>query len=488
MINSKAEGSFLRKNWITIFIAMQPVLDVLAYWTQSESGTVSGYIRLVLMAVISVYVLFRYKSKGFITAIIATAAVFLAHVLNCIRVGYISPVEDISYIAKVVYLPVMAACLCCAAVHDDFSDGILKGLLISTAFEAAVIIISGVTGTYMPTYIVENLGTSGWVIDSNRCCHSDILSTLAVFAAYYAYSSKTAAVRFIIPAAVFAALITNGTTACYITLLAITAGFPIFVLLQSMIRKEKISREHRCFIVLLGALFLTAILIYPYTPRYKMEELERNSYSDNEQKFVEEMNALGYDIYNMTLEEKMSDPVVHEKLTDYYNKFIYSSLENLMIFGTDRVIEALNGTINAETLGDTRLFKRLNASFIFEDSDRLTRFAGFDFSRFASPKDDLENDYHAIYYYYGYIGIAALILAVLYIIFRIVRLMLSDFKASLTVMNFTLLMCFLLQLGLAHFSGAMLRRPNASIYLAVVIALIYRQTVLPGKAVGANEA
>ena len=487
MGNNTDKGSFLKRNWITIVIIMQPLLDVLAYWTQSESGTASGYFRLIMMLMISAYVLFHYKSKAFVMTLIAIAAVFFAHVINCARVGYISPLEDLSYIAKVVYMPVMAACFSCAATHDDYSDGIVKGLLISAALTAAVIIISGITDTYVPTYTVEKLGTSGWVIDSNRCCHSDILSGLAVFAVYYASSAESAAVRFLVPLAAFAALITNGTTACYVTLLAMTAGFPIFIILQSLIWKKPITKEKKQFIITMGSLFLTAILIFPYTPRYKMEEIERNSYSNSEQVFVEEMNALGYDIYNMTLEEKMNDHVVHEKLTEYYNSFIYSSLENLLCFGTDRLIYALDGTINAETLGDARLLKRINASFIFEDSDRLTRFTGFEFSRLVSPNDDLENDYHAIYYYYGYIGIAAYIIAVLFIIIRIVRLLEFDFKGSVTTMNFTLLMCFFLQLGLAHFSGAMLRRPNASFYLAIVIALIYRQTALPGKVKIHNE-
>lgn len=36
-------------------------------------------------------------------------------------------------------------------------------------------------------------------------------------------------------------------------------------------------------------------------------------------------------------------------------------------------------------------------------------------------------------------------------------------------------MVYVLQLGLAQFSGAILRRPNASIYLALVVALIFYQ-------------
>ena len=52
-----------------------------------------------------------------------------------------------------------------------------------------------------------------------------------------------------------------------------------------------------------------------------------------------------------------------------------------------------------------------------------------------------------------------------------------------------LLLCLMLQLGLAQFSGALLRRPNVSIYLSLVLGLIYYQTVrLPaGDADGGKE-
>ena len=40
-----------------------------------------------------------------------------------------------------------------------------------------------------------------------------------------------------------------------------------------------------------------------------------------------------------------------------------------------------------------------------------------------------------------------------------------------------LLLCLVLQIGLAQFSGAILRRPNVSVYLALVLAVIHYQTV-----------
>ena len=469
--------SWIRENWILLFLVLQPLLDVLAFWTQSESGTIAGLIRLAMLAGLVLYVLLKKRSAGFFAAMGITALVFLLHVANGFRVGYISLAADLSYIARVVSLPVTAICFCCCFDGSEQCEQTVKGIWICAGLVTAVVALSAVTNTYTHTYIIEKIGISGWVIDSNRSCHSDILSTLAVFSALLAFRTEKPWLRYTLPPLLFVLMITNATTACYLTLLAVTAGFPVFVIFRSFLLKEKLNNGKRILLAEMAVLFALSIVIYPVTPRAEMEALEKQGKSDKEARFVQEMADLGYDIYSLSLEEKLSDPVVHEHLTEYYNGFIASTVNNLRVrYDVDRTIIALNGTVNGEILGDTRNMKRLNAQFIFEDSDLLTRFTGFEIAALGNTEDDLENDWYAVYYYYGYIGIALYIAVALLVLGRVVLLLIKDFKGSMTNLNFTLLMSFVLMLGLCHFSGAMLRRPNASIYLAAVIALIWYQT------------
>ena len=56
------------------------------------------------------------------------------------------------------------------------------------------------------------------------------------------------------------------------------------------------------------------------------------------------------------------------------------------------------------------------------------------------------------------------------------RKLLTDFRGSFTAENFALALSLALLVGLAQFSGAVLRRPNVSVYLAVVLGLIWYQT------------
>ena len=467
----------LREYWILLFIVLQPLLDVLAYWTQNDAGTASGYIRLVLMVVLYVFAFCKKRSPAFLAASALIALTFGLHILNGLRLGSISLSADLKAVARVAYMPVMAVSFAALVDDENKQKQILYGIFLSAAVTGVVIILSVITDTYMPTYILENLGISGWVTDSNRCCHSDIMACFAIFAAYGAFLTKKTWLKFLLPPIIMVAMITNATSTCYLTLLAVLAGFPVFCLFRSLLLKKKIDRLTRILLAEFALLFAFSIAIYPYTPRHKMEELKHAFYSDNEQQFVQEMSDLGYDIYAMSLEEKMSDPVVHEKLTVYYNRFICNTVMSMRDrFGIDRVITALDGTVSAAILDDGRIMKRLNAHFIMEDSDFLTHLTGYEFGNIRNAYEDLENDWHAMYYYYGYIGIGSYILVIAYLAWRILKLLIRSFGESLTLLNFTLLLSFVILLGLAGFSGALFRRPNASIYLALVIAMIWHQT------------
>ena len=117
---------------------------------------------------------------------------------------------------------------------------------------------------------------------------------------------------------------------------------------------------------------------------------------------------------------------------------------------------------------------------VFQDSDFATKLVGFEVSQMGphgyDGSYDLENDWHAVFYYYGYLGFALYVGFMLYFLLRILRSVRADLKRSLTLENFAYLLCLFLIIGLAHFSGATLRRPNVSIWLSLVLALIYYVT------------
>ncbi|MBO7423237.1 MAG: O-antigen ligase family protein, partial [Oscillospiraceae bacterium] len=108
---------FLKTNWILIFILLQPLLDVLAFWTQSDAGTVAGVIRLLMLAAVYCYAFLKRRTPAFLIASAGIALIFGLHILNGFRVGYTGLASDLQYIARVASMPVLAAAF--AALADD---------------------------------------------------------------------------------------------------------------------------------------------------------------------------------------------------------------------------------------------------------------------------------------------------------------------------------------------------------------------------------
>lgn len=471
--------NFLKNNWLCFLIAAQPVLDVIAYWNQNSVATVAGYIRLAIMLALPLHLLFTLKKKkGFVLSMLSIGLFCALHVLNGFRTGYISPVFDIAYMAKVAQMPVLAVCFIFYIRDEGMRKQALRGIMLAGIFLIAFLIVSIVTGTWTATY-EGGLGISGWVINDNRCANSIILVTLSVFAVLFSALSERKIVNILLPVLVSAVLIANGTKACYMGLFAIFGGFTVFMPLRRLICGEKIKKVFALTLVLL---MIGAAAVYPVTPRAKVDEAQAASALKNQSEFDGKLLSMGYDLNGMSLEEKLSDPVLRGLFEEfYYEMFGYLNPHMFQRFGTEKVLAKYGMTTEAATLIDVRIMKINYASLIWDECDVLTRLVGFESTEVCKDGSyDMENDWPALFFYYGYLGFAMYVVFILYFIYRIIRRLIRDLKGSFSFENFALLLCLILQLGLAQFSGAILRRPNVSVYLSLVLALIYYKTaVLP---------
>lgn len=463
-------------NWLLVLLAVQPILDAVAFWFQNSVATVSGYLRLAVLIILPVAVLIKTDNKKRLIYPCGVIGLFCAlHILNGFRLGYQNIFSDVQYILRVIQMPVLAVSFMCCIKDEGMKEQAIRGLKASAVLFVAMFIIAVVTGTYTPTY-TNNVGYSGWVIDGNRCANSIILVTLSTFVMYFAYISKSRLETVCLVFLVCALLILNGTKACYIAELGLLAAYGVYTVLEVIVNKIRPRWDVLAVCIVLLA---TSVLIYPYTPRAIEDRLEGAGTAEIEIRFRKELADAGYDIDTMSVEEKLADEYLLGKFTTYYHIMLDGGIPELLNdYDAERVLRSYDMTADARTLIDTRIMKRTYAKFIFEDSDTITKFVGFEFYNIGYNADglDLENDYPAILYYYGYIGIALLIGFILYFLFLVGKAMLEDFKGSLTPLNYTLIVCLALQLALAQLSGALLRRPNVSVYLSVVLALIYFQT------------
>ena len=465
--------NFLKNNWLTALIAAQPLLDALAFFTRNEVATAAGYLRLGILLILPLYLLFSLKKKGgFLLSMGVIGLYCLLHVLNGFRVGYLSLYFDVAYLAKVVQMPVLAICLVYLIRDESSKRQAYRGLTLAMALLGLCMLLAFVTGTGNSTY-GGGLGFSGWVINDNRNAHSIILVTLCCFAGYFALRSEKKWVTAALPLLITLAFLTNGTKGCYYSLYAIFAGFSAYLLLEKPVLGKKTRWG---LIALLLALMAFSVVIYPYTPRARVSESQARAAKQGEIEAV--LLEKGIDISGMSPQERFDNPQVKEVFEYYYFRYMIGVLPDLFDrFGMDRVLWHFNMRTDVAKLIDTREIKRCYSALIFEDSDPLTRLVGFEVSQIGFDGiHDLENDWPAIYYYYGWLGLGLYAAFVLYFLVLILLRLLRDFQGSFTAENVTLAMCLMLQLGLAQFSGAVLRRPNVSIYLALVLALIYYQT------------
>ena len=89
-----------QNNWIMLLIIAQPLLDIVAYWTQSPNGTAAGLIRLAIMLILPLHLLITLKDKKrFIISMGVIGIMSVLHILNSYRVGYINMLDS-SYLAK----------------------------------------------------------------------------------------------------------------------------------------------------------------------------------------------------------------------------------------------------------------------------------------------------------------------------------------------------------------------------------------------------
>ena len=472
-----AIGTFVRNHWLMLLIVIQPLLDVLAFWTKSPDGTLAGYIRLAIMLLLPLYLLFTLKEKKrFVLSMAAIALVCLLHILNCMRLGYVSAAFDISYAAKTSQMPILAVCFMHCIRNEQTRNQAYWGLFFAAAITAASIGLSWITGTSNVTYGV-GLGISGWVIDDNRCANSVIVVTLAAFSVFCAVKSDKLLINILVPALALLVLLSNGTKACYFAIFVIFTGFALFLIAEKFLKGTELKKP---VVITLLALSLLAVVLTPITPMYKVRFAQTSFAEQNQGEVETKLQELGYDIDVLTDEEKLSNPVVRQVYEDYYRKMLWSIMPNMFDrFTLDEIVQKYDYTTDAQILIDVRQIKSTYAALMWDHSDLMTHLFGIDVSDiWLTGSCDLENDWPAIYYYYGIVGFGVYLAFLLYFVVLIIRRLFKNFKTAFTADNFILLITFALLVGLAQFSGSVLRRPNVSVYLSLVLGLIYYQTVV----------
>ena len=298
---------------------------------------------------------------------------------------------------------------------------------------------------------------------------------LAAFSVFCAVKSDKKIVNILVPILTALCLIINGTMTCYLSIFLIFLGFAVFLPIERKVRGCQINR---LAILVLVIVSVVSAAVYPLTPKYQIKQSQNSFMEKTQAEF--ETGFDGQDVLptDLTPEEILADPEIHTLYTDYYWLCLWNLCPDMFErFDMDEIMSKYGFTTDASVLLNTRQMKRTYVSLMWDHSDSLTRLLGIDVSAaWNYGKIDMENDWPAIYYYYGYLGFAAYCGFLLFFVVRILRRLKEDPKSAITADNFILFVTLVLLIGIAQFSGAVLRRPNVSFYLSLILGLIYYQT------------
>ncbi|MBQ9044909.1 MAG: O-antigen ligase family protein [Oscillospiraceae bacterium] len=450
--------------WLWILLLSQPVLDAVSFWTADVGwgSTLTLALRMAVLAatVVLAFVLSERRRCYVLTAAVL-AAYWLAHALACLRVGYAEPITDLTNYIRVAQLPVYTlAFITLLRRVPDALDRVEQALAAALWLTALITLLALATGTNNPTYPKWGIGVCAWfALPNSQSAIYGVLTLVTVCSAI----RRGQPLRAILRCAVgFALLFLLGTRLAYAEIFAITLA-----VLVSMALTRTLDR--RVFAAVLALAILSGAL-YSLSPMYR----NRQSYAESAD--VQQADAAD------TIEQTPPPPQAYDWLPDAEESIdvLYRQYQPLMVrrFGLERVKTAFGYTDNVELLGDLRLCKILFCRMAMDELPITSRLFGFELSTtvYEGGIFDVENDFHGMYFLYGIVGLALIVGYLLVFAVRALKRMLREPNRYFTLPVCAYSAAALILIINAYFSASVLRRPNASVYLSVTLAVLWLLT------------
>lgn len=451
-------------------VILQPLLDVLSYWIDGSPLTLILRFGL-LSSIISVGFVVSKQKQLYYLASSVSLFLWAGHLWAISEFGIQDLVSDLTNYIRVLQLPLTALSLhSCLQADPTGCDALERGMAASLGIILLVLLLSNLTGTEPHTY-EDGSGILGWFSNTNS--QSAILSML--FPVSLSRSLRTDRFNPFLFWGILvggcAALYGIGTRLAYFAMLATLFGLGIAMWIE---------QRFKALSVMLGIMVLLALLT-PISPMAQHQKLYYSVQADRQTQIDSALSQ--YDLPALD-EAGLSDDALAarqalwvEALTPIYTLY---APDFVSYFGAERTIALCDYSAVIGDITELRPKKLMFARLLMEDSPISARLFGLELSRFTvgDQNYDVENDFHGIYYLYGIIGLFCLLLFLGVFLFPLMQAFLRHPLQALTADRIAwsiALGCCLLH---AVFTAGVLRRPNASFYLAVCLAVL-RQKRLP---------
>lgn len=457
-------------------LVIQPLLDVLSYFMgQADANWLTTTLRTILLFAVCFYGFLIAENRRFYYGVYGVVAGFwLLHALNCVRLGYQDPIGDAAEYLKLVQFPLWTLSFVSFFRRREKLDYKTIGILaLNFGLILLVIALSYAVGDPVYTYHYPDrgvfIGIRGWFGVANS--QSSILTLLLPPVLLWGLRSNRLWQFCLCCLFGFGLLYFTGTRLTYYGALLIGAAFLVLLLFR---------RQQLLFCIPLVVALALMVLFRGVSPMAERQALTADSYGIYQEKADE---ILGEDKDFVYQEgEEIPDRVL-EKITriyrDVYGKpGIYGAtlLEDLIEeFGLEEVMEQYQYATDPQTLYNTRVKKLTAMEMVWEDKDLLTKIVGFEYAEchVGSHIYDPENDFPALLYYYGYLGVALYVGFALFFVVISCKGLIQNWRRILCIEFGVPAMMFALMFGGAQFSGQVLRKPSVTVYGSVAAALLY---------------
>lgn len=457
------------RSWAAVFLFVlcvaQPLLDVLSYWmnTLGYGTTLTLALRMGLLAITLGFGFVLSARKRYYW-LLALVLVLLAagHVYACVKASGIcggeyslgAAVIDLTNFARVAQLPIftLAFITFLRVSGEKGYRAIEYAMVVNLVVILLVEILSAFTCTNPYTYPNKSIGLLGWFYFANS--QSAILSMLIPMVLCTAMKTGRFWKTFLAAVVGCAMLWLFATRLTYLA---------IFIMLFGTILVWAVNRklEKKTLILLLACAILCGAT-YPISPMMK----NRRLLAANEQKKQEEIDQL---VAKGKAEFGEDD---EQYLTYAYGKYLGPLVNK---YGFENVVKIYHASTRMEQVANLRVKKLNYCRLMLQELPETSRWFGLNYNdmEYHGEIYDVENDFHGLLYLYGYAGLICYGLFFAYFALLIILALFKDFKRYFTPDAGACGIALCSGLLHAYATSGVLRRPNATVYLSLILAMIW---------------
>ena len=458
---------------VFIFCVAQPLLDVAAFWQgQLEFRTpLTTLVRFAGFAG-AVGAGFLLSDRKWIYFALAglLGAFAVVRSLALMEVGYSFPSEDLMNLIQFYMLPIYTLSFCTITRKNPrVVRAIGAGFAVDLAIVAAVMVLSRLTGTDPYTYPNKELGVQGWFLMGNP--QSAILSMLVPAAMGWALTRWEEKVLPVAAVTLLGelALYFLATRLSCMAMAACGIGMAVCLLM--------IDRHRWRQSAAIGLVTVVMIALLPVSPMVENQNQQAANYDQKQAAF---------DAVALPDDETADEQTRNARLVEAYKLYVPGLVAK---FGGERTLEAYSYSTDVDVMANRRNMRLTYCRLLLEDSPASARWFGMDITRMKVAGVDLnwrtgeyedmvtnfdpENDFHAVYYLYGGVGLAMVAVFFVYFAGSALLAMFRDFRRHFTVTFAALAIGCCCALAHCVFTASTLRFINTQAYLAPLLAAMW---------------